>query len=376
MIYISFVLGVLLLAFTFESKSERTRRNGRKNFILAVSILLMLQSGMRHVDVGADTSAYKLKYERDGRSDWSVLLNKVKIYYSKDLWKESKDSGKDPGYSVLGKIFYSVVPSYRIYLLIVAAAFFSVLGCFIYRNTRTIPDALIAYLLYLTLFYSFFSITGIRQTWATTFSLIGYEFFIKKRRLLLFLLLMLIAASLHKSVMVFIPFYFIANHRPKKWQYWIILFLFPIFMYFSENTLFLLERISGYDSYGQYEGAGTYRFTGIMLLFSFIAFLRIKEVTNTIQDTQPMYNALALVIFFTPLTWINQSLMRLVQYFSLFIMVLAPHVINLLSANFKNSTYPRHFTSIRKLAFGGCLLFLLAYAGLRGLNTKYAFFWQ
>lgn len=368
MIYLSFVLAVLILAFIFESYPERTRRNGHRNFILAVSILLALQSGLRHEAVGADTYAYKLKFKQDSQKTWSELFNKIKIFYSEDVWRYSRGADKDPGYPILEKAVCSVKRNYQIYLLLVAVVFFSALGCFIYRNTRTVLDALIAYLLYLTLFYSFFSITGIRQTLATACALIGYEFFIKQKRLWMFLSLMLLASTLHRSVLAFVPFYFIANLKLKKLHYWLLFVLFPVFLYFSENTFYILGKISGYDQYGHLDSAGSYRFTGILLLFTLTALLRIKHVLKTVQETRPMYNALALVIFLTPLTWVNQNAMRLVQYYSLFIMLIAPRIANTINA--------RRSMVFRQLAVGLCILFLLVYAGLRSLDTKYAFFWQ
>ena len=51
-----------------------------------------------------------------------------------------------------------------------------------------------------------------------------------------------------------------------------------------------------------------------------------------------IYNAISIAIIFTPLTWIDSSLMRIVQYFSIFILVFLPYVINNLFRDYQTRT--------------------------------------
>lgn len=51
-----------------------------------------------------------------------------------------------------------------------------------------------------------------------------------------------------------------------------------------------------------------------------------------------IYNAISIAIIFTPLTWIDSSLMRIVQYFSIFILVFVPYVINNLFRDYQTRT--------------------------------------
>jgi len=360
MIFLAFVLVILLLAVFFEIYTRRTGRNCHMQFILVVSVLLFLQSGLRNVAVGPDTFAYCKMYERDINENWSELFYRVKNYYLDGV-------GKDPGYPVFEKMAAYVVSNYQVYLLLVSGIFFSALALFLKRNTRTVPDALIAFLLYLTLFYGFFSVTGTRQTLATACSLFGYEVFIKRRKWWPFLLLMLLASTIHKSVLLFIPFYFIAFIKPRKWHYWTMAILFPALMVYAVPVSSFLKNLGGYEDYGVYESTGTYRFTSILLLFSMVAFWRMRAVLREGPTTRPLYIALMLSLFFTPLTWVNPSAMRVVQYFSIFLMALAPKLVN----SFRISS-----VKTERMAYVVCLTVLLAYAVLRGLGTEYAFFWQ
>src|SRR5690606_22288512 len=126
--------------------------------------LLILQSGLRHVAVGADTYQYSLIFERVKSLSWAEIFSSVTAYYD-------FGEGKDPGYLVFQKIFQYISDDYQVYLIFVAILFFSALGYFIYKNTRRVSDALFAFVLYSTLFYAMFSITGIRQTLATAAAL-------------------------------------------------------------------------------------------------------------------------------------------------------------------------------------------------------------
>lgn len=360
MVYLAFFIAILVLGMHYGNAEKRSRRNYRKKFVYVASTMLALQSGLRHVAVGADTHAFRVAFERDGGRSWSELLYQATNYYSEGI-------GKDPGYPLFQKLVYSLIPNYQIYLLLVAFIFFTALGFFVYRNTRTVSDALIAYLIYLTLFYSFFSITGIRQTLVTACVLFSYEFLIKQRKFWLFLLLICVASTIHKSILVFIPFYFIANIKPRKWHAWALAIIFPFLMINSANIFSFLGELSGYENYGIYEGAGTYRFTLIMLFFAAVAFWRIKSVLQTEKEAKSLYNALILAVFLIPLTWINPSAMRLVQYFSLFMLVLAPIVIASIKLN---------SVKLWRMAYGTCFVVLVAYAVIRGFGHEYAFFWQ
>ena len=61
------------------------------------------------------------------------------------------------------------------------------------------------------LFYAFYSVTGHRQTLATALIVfVGYKY-IKEKKLLKFLVIAFIVFMLHKSSLVFIPYYFIAH---------------------------------------------------------------------------------------------------------------------------------------------------------------------
>lgn len=361
MIFLGFVAVLLLLALLFLLYGGDAGRGGHRAFVLLASCLLALQSGLRNVAVGPDTYAYSLQFERDTQLSWRELNDKVADYYLRGM-------GKDPGYPVFTKLAQYVTPTFQAYLLLVAVIFWSALARFILRNTQTVGEALLSLLLYLSLFYSFFSITGIRQTLATALVLWSYESAVKRRRPWLFVAMVAMASTLHKSALLFLPFYLVAQLRPRKLHYWILAAAFPAMMAHADRVLAFAGGISGYDKYAAQTGAGTLAFTAILLLFSGVAFWRLSQVLLLSPDARPLFNAVVLAAFLTPMTWVHPAAMRLVQYFSVFLLVLLPQVVRSLRL-ISTSSY--------RVGYGISMMFLLVFTVWKGITVfEYAFFWQ
>lgn len=334
----------------------------RKRYIKLICLILILQSGLRNVAVGADTYAYYKSFNKIDQTSWSNIFKEVTDYYTLGV-------GKDPGYSVFQKLIQYLIPDYQLYLLFIAILFFSVLGSFIYKNTTRISDAILAFVLYSALFYSFFSITGLRQTIATAATLYAYEF-LKTRKLIPFILILLIASTIHKSVLIFIPFYFIANYFNVKMAFYSVLVLFPFVMNFKSEITSLLISVSSSDAYlpyKDYKGAGTLTFTLMILLVALVAWWRMKPILKLNDQNNLIIAAFSLALFFTPLTWVNPSLMRIVQYFSIFMLLLIPLIFRSLRPLLKNNS---------NLVFAFCLLLLIVLFMKSGWGTEYRFFWQ
>jgi|SRR5665647_274631 len=358
LIIICFIL-ISGLMFYEDAGVYANSRYFRKRYIILICLILILQSGLRNVAVGNDTYGYYESFELLKSTSWEEIWSAIKDYYSPGL-------GKDVGYLVFEKTVQVFIKSYQIYLFVIAILFFSALGHFIYKNTKKLADAIFAFVLYLSLFYAFFSITGIRQTIATSATLFGFEL-IKQRKLIPFLLLILIASTIHKSSLIFIPFYFIANLKNTKIIFGSTLFFFPFVFVFKNAVNNFLKEAGGYDQYDFFEGAGTYTFTFVLLIVAIVAFWRIKPSLMHNRNAKPFYNAFALAIFLTPLTFINPSSMRVVQYFSIFLLLLLPIVIQ---------SFQSISLKMRRTVFGVAIFLLLALSIKGNWNSEYKFFWQ
>jgi len=357
------IVGIILitgLMFYEDAGIYADSRYYRKRYILLICLILILQSGLRNVAVGADTYAYYESFELVKVTSWKEIGTTISDYYRHNI-------GKDPGYLAFQKISQVLITNYQIYLCLIAVLFFSALGNFIYKNTKRLADAIFAFILYLSLFYAFFSITGIRQTIATAATIWSFEF-IKQRKLLPFLILILLASTIHKSALIFLPFYYIAPIKNTKYLYGIVSLLFILFMFFKIPVSAFFKRTGGYEDYiTPYQGAGTYTFTFMLLLIGVIAFMQMNFIIYKNKTVLPFYNAFALAIVFAPLTWVNPSAMRVVQYYSIFMLLLIPNIIQ---------SFRCYSLKIKRLAFSIAIAMLILLYIKSGMNSEYKFFWQ
>ncbi|MDZ4177764.1 MAG: EpsG family protein [Coriobacteriia bacterium] len=330
-------------------------RKNKKLFCALASVQWIALSGLRHVSVGADTLQYKAHFDRVLYISWNELLGRAWGTYFGPL------ELKDPGYAIFVKAMQLVSHDYQVFLILIAMVFTIPLGVFIYRYST---DPLLSFLIYSTLFYSFFAITGIRQTVATALVvLIGYHF-IEKRRLVPFLLLAAAAFTIHASSVGFVPFYFLANKRLSGWIATALLGA-PIVVYvFRLEVMQFLGALSGYEQYArQFEGAGTWVFTGMLVLTVIVTLVRFASMPREEPHVNAAFNALLLGLVFAPLTFLDPNAMRVVQYATLFLLILGPALV----ASFQT----RHERAIVHLVAASALVFLFV-----GGNPQYIFFWQ
>ena len=338
----------------------RENRN-RKNYIIFICIILILQSALRHVAVGADTYAYYLKFEEIKLTSWQEIWENFRSVYV-------LGEGKDAGYPLIQKVFQFFSGEYRIFLFFVAVIFFSSLGYFIYTQTKYISDVFVAIAIYEVLFYSFFSITGLRQTLATAFTFWGLHF-IRQRKLWQYTLLIICAAFIHKSVLLFYPFYFIARLNRPRQLLAASFVIFPVMFVFGRSVAGIMALLSAQDNYMGYalsdaNPTGAVDFFIFLLGCGILGWIALRNAKQRDSDMPIIYNAISIAIIFTPLTWIDSSLMRIVQYFSIFILVFLPYVINNLFRDYQT----------RIVAIVVLMVLFVSVIIMR--NVDYAFMWE
>ena len=348
-----YIINIFLLIVLAILLNKGNMQNRNKLFVIFATSNWTILSGLRHISIGADTLAYYNSYNRTKWTNWDDLFENFR-----EIIFHGSSEGKDPGYYIFVKFSQLLTNNYQVFLVIIALIFTVPLGLWIFRNSR---NAFISFLIYSTLFYSFFSITGSRQTIATSIVvLIGYKY-IKEKRLLPFILLTLLGFTIHKSALVFFPFYFLANKKITKKYLLSMLAAFPVLMYFRVPITLFFGNVSGYE-YSIYDGAGTLNFTILLLLVAIISLWKSKKILENNINATHFFNALVIAVLATPLTWVNPSGMRVVQYFSLFLMLLVPEIIN-------------SFKKDERLLVGFVVISLLIMFLLRS-NPQYMFFWQ
>lgn len=355
--FILLIIGVNV--FSQNNNSFERNKNAHRSFIIFAMVLCALQSGLRNVAVGTDTYAYYLDFESIYYSSWESMLNSFILYLTTGI-------GKDPGYLLFVKLFASIIPSFRAFLIFIAVSFFLSLGRILYKYTKSNYEVLVALALYQCMYYSFFSITGLRQTLATALLLFAVPYAIDKKKWK-YVLFVLLAVTQHKSALLFLPFYFLGYIKNTRRVLLIAFISFIPMLSFGDIFAKYLTSGTVFEQYAHYlEGsdkAGAYTFTAYMILL--VVFTSLKN--NSIKSESP-YNyifvsAVAVALTLTPLTMIDPNNMRVVQYYSVFGLLILPKICGAYSQSLgKKNIYTIVF------------MVLAVYTLMR--NNAYAFCWQ
>ncbi len=316
-----YLINILLLVVwnLIFLKGKRFEKHGKKYFCIFASLQWFVLSAFRHFDVGSDTWYYGRLFETTAEKSWATVIQNAKDVLT------GRMEGRDVGYSFFEKFISVIYNDYRFLLIVVAAIFAVCLGIFIYKNSQ---EPFFSFLLFSCLFYSFFAITGIRQTLATSIVIFLGHGLIKKRKFIWFFILTILMSFIHKSCLACLALYFLSNKKITKNYMVFVLFGFAFCFIFRTQVFELLTGIFGYDYYEKVEGAGAWTFTILLLLvfvvlFYFVDFINIEDRQNKI-----FINSICLALVLSPLTFVEPNTMRIVQYFSVYLMLIFPSIFN------------------------------------------------
>lgn len=347
-----------LVVYAFlNNQGDNPRR--RHHYVTFLIIILILQSALRHVAVGADTFGYYETFTEIKYKSWA------------SIWQGFHDTyilgtGKDPGYPLLQKLFYYISDDYRVFLFAIAIAFFFPFYRFLEKHIHSLQGLFLSFCIYETIYYGFFSITGLRQTIATIATIYGM-YFIIKRKLIPFLIIILCAATIHKSVLVFAPFYFLYNLPKSKTILVVCLLCLPLLIQIARPFALYLAEQSGAEYYLNYanstwetDGAQNY----LLLLIGASLLILLKKYRDA--PTLPNFAicGMCLALVFAPLTWVDPTLMRVGQYYSIFMLIAIPQCITTLNLT----------PNMRGWIFWIFTLILIAV--IIKHNSQYEFFWN
>lgn len=306
------IWGVLLLL-------NKTTDTKKKIYCTIVAMQWILISGLRHVSVGADTYAYYYAFERVKNTPWKTILLQNWNYLFHGL------GIKDPGYPLLEKIFQIFCGDYQVFLLLIAAVFTISMAVWIYKNS-SMPC--LSFIIYSVLFYAFYSVTGHRQTLATALIVfVGYKY-IKEKKLLKFLVIAFIAFMLHKSSLVFIPFYFLAHRRITKPYVVTISGIIALIVLLGKQLYGPVALYMGFsEEHVDYAVGGAETYALILTLVSFVVLCMYPFIRKRREDANLLCNITFLTLMSSLLIFQHQGFMRVQQYYSLFIMITIPEVL-------------------------------------------------
>lgn len=350
---------IIILGLFFSVLTNENSLKIRKTYLFIVSVMLLLESALRGMSVGDDTLTYFDSFQSVKYTSWADIFRYLSVFNDTDY------ENRNNGYDLFQKIFQLISDDFRVYLFFIAIVFFSSLYYFLLRNTFTLNELILAFVIYNALFYYFFSITGIKQTITSSVALFCIKY-IKERKLMHFVIPILLVSFIHKSVLVFLPFYFISELKKIKLNFLIALFLFIIIFVFKQFVITFLISDTVYESYlTDLDGKGTLGFTSLLFLVVLVSYFVVDKMAKKYPNYFHYYNGILIALILVPLTWLNSNAMRVVQYFSIYLFVFVPKIIEVVYSN--NNFFKR-------IAYLICIAILLSF--IFNSSSSYKFFWE
>ncbi len=345
--YLVLLGAISLFAITFLNDKYK---NGRKYFCVATAILLILYASLRSKDLYPDTPGY-----------YSVYLNISQYGFNKVL--TLFDGGtKNPTFYFLGWIFSKAFPDAQMWL-----AFLSILYivAIIYLISKESKNPYVSVIIFLSLGYFTFSLTGLRQALAMTLMVPAY-FMAKRHKPIKFILIVLLAYLFHNTALIFLLIYPIRNLKFGWFHVFFISACLVVSLFFKSQFKEFIGEVFK-DSYlgGYSDNDKSLNFSGIIIQLAIFVFslFYYKNITAKNKDVLILYNCAFLGLSFQLFSIVVAEMFRVSMYFSIFNLILIPLAIV--------SEPKTRWQNIESILI---TVVLLAYI-LIGRVPEYSFFW-
>ena len=352
---------IVLLGIVLSSGCDP---NGKKRewYVIIIISLLVLESCLRNVVVGPDTMAYESAFRRVTNISWGEVLSSFRTAYI-------EGEGKDPGYMVFMKLSQIITKDFNVFLFFCALPFFIPLGKLLYRYSSSIMQLMFAFTLYVALFH-IVALSGIRQQIATGFCFMAFLQMDKGKNIKALITLML-GATFHISALIFavVPALRLLSARVLKASHLFSFGVIPFVIAYAAPIMFFLASFLANDYYTTYadseSNGGATTYIVLMELLSLFCFISIKGGTIEKDNRKKLlYTMLPMLTLTSPLITLNGAMIRVGQYFTLYMMLLVPMAIDSFSKG-----------EIRKFIYWGMIAALIVLT-LQSGDFEYFFFWQ
>ena len=345
--YIACILTILASAAIFLPKDIK---NGKTIFAIICALVLFIYAALRSPAYSGDVEGYIRKFNQyKGNS----LIQMFQLY---------KTDIKSPTFHLLGWIWGRVFKNPQVWLAFIGGVYATSVMWTFYKESK---DSLMSIIMFLALGFFAFSLSGLRQTMALSFTALAY-FPAKNRKLLKFLVFVFIALLFHESAVVFLLIYPIANKKLGLGHILVATITVVLFLFFQGSIRGLIARMFE-DSYlggyaGQYTTLTLVGFLIQLVIFVF-ALIYYPKVVKKNPDMLILYNLAFLGLLFQLYASMIAEMFRVSMYFSFFNVLLLPEALSV-----ENDKKMKDITKV--------ILFVLFFIYMfRGGIPSYQFFW-
>ena len=302
-----YFLLVILTLFTFISELKRKEKKISIITTIVLIFLLTLVSGTRtsFVDTGAYINLYK-------------QIDSVKII--NDVY--------EPGFIIILKELYKISTNPQFMIIITAFITNALIILTLRRYSSNISKSLMIFM-YITSGTYISTMNGLRQYLAAAI-IFYFSFLIEKKKFIKYFSICLVVSSIHSSVLIMIPIYFMINTEIWSKKIFILIGTFIITMIFFNPIInYLFEVIGG--KFGGYKdfnegGANIIRIMAISVP-TVLAFITRKEFDKKKINERLFVNMSLINLFIMIVSLNNWIFARFAIYVGLYNLILLPYIL-------------------------------------------------
>lgn len=291
---------LLLIIFLLPSKSKDEPVYKSRLKVVAIALLVFLS--IRY-EYGNDYANYKIIYDSVRRGGDSF--------------------GVEIGYIVLSHI----VPNFYLLIFLISAFYIFVLYMFIKKEVATEYYFLALLILLLNPYLFLINLSAIRQTIAALIFILGIHYLLE-RNFFAYMFIVLIAFLLHRTSLVLVPVYFLADTRKIKNTHVYILAAVLLVLILTPRILMVINAVAAFipEKYQEYISGqqGQFR-TGLL---SLVMLVIMGEFLEELEGKQLVFAKLFMIgTIITTLSVALNLLARFTFFFDFFALVTIPYLL-------------------------------------------------
>lgn len=308
--YIYIINLILIISLYLILFKKYKVENSKKIFCILVFVLFSLIQGLRSFDIGNDTINYINFFEL------SKKISLIDIIVMKQ-WSI------EPGYGLLMKICSTINFTTQMFLIIVAVIINGGLMYFIYKYS---DNPLVSVIIFMGVEFFTLSFTALRQMIAVIILLNSYTF-IEKKNPIKFVLMVLLAASIHKTALIFLPVYVLKNIKVNLKTIYIAIGICLISQLIAiPFVIFVAQRIFAQSYLVNVIGGGITQAL-VILVYILLGIFIYKDSIKKEEGIKNNYLVFIYIAFFIQTLACRINMVnRLIWYFYIFIIVYLPNM--------------------------------------------------
>lgn len=303
-----YLLLLIIISITYLLTNYLIKNENKKTIFLSIAFIeLLLFLGLRDTSVGIDLKNYIPFFNLFKDSGWDIVL-RIKL---------------EKGYIIYNKLI-GLVGGENLFLFITALV--SLIGVY-FSILKYSKNYFLSTFIFITMHFYIFLFSGLRQAIAYSIIWISLKY-IKERKLLKFIILILIAISFHKTAIIFLPVYFLANKKITVKYVSIFASASLVTFVFRTQIIDLIKRFI-YSNYTMSQSYGGYKLLLLLIMiFAGSLYILYKKNNNEEQEQNRIWlNMLLIGILVQTLASIEGNIARLTMYFEYAIIFLIPNII-------------------------------------------------